>query len=109
MDQRPTPKGETPRAEPEIIPPGQPASRVRRTGPQDWSGYGQDGGVHRVYVAKAGPFGFVLLGLVLAAVAAFVVVLVVGAFLIVIPLAGLLLAAAVISGFWRRGPFRRAP
>ena len=108
MDQRPTPKGETPRAEPEIIPPGDPASRVRRTGPQDWSGYQQDC-VHRVYVAKVGPFGFVLLGLVLAAIAAFVVVFVVGAFLIVIPLAGLLLAAAVVSGFWRRGPFRRAP
>ncbi len=108
MDQRPTPKGEAPRVEPEIIPPGDPALRARRNRPQNWSAGEQDG-VHRVYVAKVGPFGFVLLGLVVAAIAAFVLVFVIGAFLIVIPLAGLLLAAAVISGFWRRGPFRRAP
>ena len=108
MDQRPTPKGEAPRVEPEIIPPGDPALRARRNRPQNWSA-GEQGGVHRVYVAKVGPFGFVLLGLVVAAIAAFVLVFVIGAFLIVIPLAGLLLAAAVISGFWRRGPFRRAP
>jgi hypothetical protein len=108
MDQRPTPKGEAPRVEPEIIPPGDPALRAGRSRPSNWSGGEQDG-VHRVYVAKVGPFGFMLLALFLAAVAAFVVVFIVGAFLIVIPLAGLLLAAAVISGFWRRGPFRRTP
>lgn len=108
MDQRPTPKGEARRAEPEIIPPGDPALWARRNGPQNRSG-GEQNGVHRVYVAKVGPFGFMLLALVVAAIAAFVLVFVIGAFLIVIPLAGLLLAAAVISGFWRRGPFRRTP
>jgi hypothetical protein len=98
MDQRPVSRGEPPRSEPEILPPEESIVRTR------WAD--DDGGVHRVYVAKVGPFGFILMALVLAAIAAVVAIFVVGAFLIVIPLAGLLLAAAIIGGLWR-GPFRR--
>ena len=78
--------------------------RCAQVGAAAWAD--DDGGVHRVYVAKVGPFGFILMALVLAAIAAVVAIFVVGAFLIVIPLAGLLLAAAIIVGLWR-GPFRR--
>jgi hypothetical protein len=98
MDQRSTPKAETPRSEPEILLPGEPAGRGRRD-PRGW----QDGedGVHRIYVSKVGPFSLALFGLAAAAVAALVLTFVIGAFLIVIPIAGLLLGAAIISGLWR--------
>jgi hypothetical protein len=100
MDQRSTPKAETPRSEPEILLPGEPAGRGRRD-PRGW----QDGddGVHRIYVSKVGPFSLALFGLAAAAVAALVLTFVIGAFLIAIPIAGLLLAAAIISGVWRGG------
>ena len=98
MDQRPVSRGEPPRSEPEILPPEESVVRAR------WAD--DDGSVHRVYVAKVGPFGFILMALAMAAIAAVVAIFVVGAFLIVIPLAGLLLAAAIVAGLWR-GPFRR--
>lgn len=97
MDQRPVSRGETPRSEPEILPPEEPIVHAR------WA---NGDSVHRIYVAKVGPFGFVLMAVLLAAIAAVILTFVVGAFLIVIPLAGLLLAAAIISGLWR-GSFRR--
>ncbi len=96
---------EVPRAEPEILPPGDPANPQWNL-PRDREE--REEGIHRVYVAKVGPFGFVLMALLFGAIATVVLAFVVGAFLIVIPLAGLLLAAAVISGLWR-GTFRRIP
>ena len=98
MNQRSTPKAETPRSEPEILLPGDPAVRGRWN-PRGWQA--GDEGVHRVYVAKVGPFGFALFALAAAAIAAIILTFVIGAFLIAIPLAGLLLAAAIISGLWR--------
>jgi hypothetical protein len=97
MNQRIPPNAETPRSEPEILLPGDPAVRGRYD-PRGWQG---QEGVHRVYVTKVGPFGFALFGLAAAAIAAIVLTFVIGAFLIAIPLAGLLLAAAIISGMWR--------
>ncbi len=97
-----TPKAETPRTEPEILLPGDPVTRGR-SDPRGWQA-GEEG-VHRVYVAKVGPFGFALFALAAAAIAAIILTFMIGAFLIVIPLAGLLLAAAIISGLWR-GWFR---
>jgi hypothetical protein len=95
MNQRSTPKAETPRTEPEILLPGDPAVRGR------WAPRGWQGGEEGVYVAKVGPFSFALFALAAAAIVAIVLTFVIGAFLIAIPLAGLLLAAAVISGLWR--------
>jgi hypothetical protein len=94
MDQRPVPAGEKPRVEPEIIPPG--VADARRDGSR-WS----TDATHRIYVAKIGPLGFFLIALAVAALAVLMLVLIVGAFLLWIPIAGLLLAAAVLSGLLR--------
>jgi putative flippase GtrA len=97
MNQRPT-RSERPRSEPEIIPPGDADTRAR------WSFDGR--GTHRVYVARVGPFGFVLLGFVIATLVGLLLLFLLGAFVILIPLAGLLLAVAVVTSFLR-GSFRR--
>ena len=97
--ERPVPDANRPRVEPEIIPPGQPDPRSRR-------GPSFDGrGTQRVYVAQVGPFGFVV-ALVVAIILALVFLLVLGAFVVFIPLAGALLAAAVLLSLFR-GAFRR--
>jgi hypothetical protein len=63
-------------------------------------------GTRRIYVARVGPFGFAMVALAIAVIAALVFLLVLGAFVILIPLAGLVLAAAVIISMLR-GSFRR--
>ena len=98
--ERPVPDANRPRVEPEIIPPGQPDPRSRR-------GASFDGrGTQRVYVTQVGPFGFAMVALAVALVLALVFLLVLGAFVIFIPLAGALLAAAVLLSLFR-GAFRR--
>src|SRR6202035_5079622 len=82
------------RSEPEIIPPGgadgsEPESTfwVREV----------ERGSHRIYVTKIGRFGllpFFLGGIILIALLIFVL----GAFLILIPVAGVVIAAAIIAG-----------
>jgi hypothetical protein len=96
MEQRP----DKPRSEPEIIPPGEQA-RSRWVDGRTWSS-----GTQRIYVARVGPFGFAIVAFAIAIIAALVFLLVLGAFVILIPLAGLLLAAAVIASLLR-GSFRR--
>src|SRR3977135_2131008 len=86
--ERPVPDANRPRVEPEIIPPVKPDPRSRR-------GASFDGrGTQRIYVAQVGPFGFAMVALVVAIVVAVVFLLVLGAFVIFIPLAGALLAGA---------------
>ena len=99
IDQRPVPPPEQPRSEPEIIPPGEadprsPWGTVWRSGPQ------------RVYVARVGPFGFGMVALAAALIATLLFLLVLGAFVILIPLAGLVLAGVVIASMLR-GSFSR--
>jgi hypothetical protein len=53
-----------------------------------------------------GPFGFAMVALAIAVIAALVFLLVLGAFVILIPLAGLVLAAVVITSMLRES-FRR--
>jgi hypothetical protein len=101
MAKRPTPP-EQPRAEPEIIPPERAGARPQWRGEPAWTA---TDGVHRVYVTKVGPLGFVLLALMVAILVALGFLILVGAFLVAIPLAGLLLVAAVIAGLMR-GFFR---
>src|SRR6516225_9547956 len=69
---------EQPRVEPEIIPPSD--VRSRRAGSFD--------GTQRVYVARVGPFGFAMVALAIAALAMLLFLLVLGAFVILISLAG---------------------
>jgi len=95
---------ERPRAEPEIIPPdrsrgaGQPPWRT------SWGPYGsrQAYGTQRVYVTRLGPFGFAVLMLVLAALVALIFIVIVGAFLLWIPVVALLVALAGVYRFLRR-------
>jgi hypothetical protein len=89
--------------EPEIIPPGQDDGRTPRN---EFRGQGtiEEHGIHRIYVTKVGPFGllpFALLGGVLTIT---LVAFLFGFLLILLPVAGLILAAAIIGSFLRGGP-----
>lgn len=98
MSRSPLPP-ETPRVEPEIIPPGR-TGRGPDRGHLHWEAVDQHG-AHRIYVTRLGPFsifGFVLLfGVVVAALIA----LFLGAVLIALPVVALLIAAAVVASFLR--------
>lgn len=59
------------------------------------------GGVRHIYITRLGPLGMVALALMVGILFAITLVLVLGAFLIWIPLVGLLVAAAIISGLLR--------
>ena len=87
-----------PEFEPEIIPPGDARAR--------WQGSFDGRATQRIYVARLGPFGFAMVALAIAFLAAVILVVLLGAFLIWIPIAGLLLAIAVVSsllrGRWQR-------
>jgi hypothetical protein len=96
MERRPRPPADQPRSEPEIIPPERTGAR-----PQ-WDVGGE--GVQRIYVARLGPLGFMLLALTVAILTAVVVVILLGAFLIAMPLVFLLLVIALVAGILRRRP-----
>jgi hypothetical protein len=98
MNERPVSGTDQPRGEPEIIPPGD--VRSRRAG-------SSFDGTQRVYVARVGPFGFVIVALAIAALAMLLFLLVLGAFVILIPLAGLLLAVIIAVGLFRILIWRR--
>jgi hypothetical protein len=98
MDKKPVTRAERPRVEPEIIPPGDPRARSE----------GMFRGTHRIHIARIGPFRFAVLALAIALLAALVLLLVLGAFVVLIPLAGLLLAIALLTS-WLRGSSRRHP
>ena len=94
MDERPGIS--RPRAEPEIIPPGDQPAR--------WED--SDATAPRIHVVRMGPVGVFALLLIVALLAAVFAVVLVGAILIWIPIAGLLLAVAIVSSLWR-GSLRR--
>lgn len=95
------PSNERPRSEPEIIPP----EHIKSRGGVKWTSFDQRG-MHRIYVARLGPFPVAILVLMLAALVTILSLVLIGTFLIWVPLAVLLIAAALISSWWRR-IFRR--
>jgi hypothetical protein len=97
----PTPSGEEPRAEPEILPP----LRGEARGEAMWQS-ADDHGTHRIYVARLGPFSMAMLLLAMALLAAILVILLIGTILIWIPVVAFVIAIAVVSAWWR-GAFRR--
>lgn len=101
-DQRPT-SGEQPRSEPEIIPPGR-SDGWQRGRPRPYLHTGE--GIHRIYVTRLGPFSTFLLVAAIGIAAALLFIILLGAFLLWIPIIGLVLAIAIISGLLR-GYFRR--
>jgi hypothetical protein len=97
MDQQPI-RVERPRVEPEIIVPGESPCRGDRT-------FGRS--THRIYVARLGPVGFFILTLAAALIGALVLLLVLGAFVVLLPVVGLLLAAVLVTGSLRGSARRR--
>jgi hypothetical protein len=87
--------------EPEIIPPGQEPADWRHGHPDPWAHFGVHG-THRIYVRRIGPIGILLIGAVIGILAALVFVMLVGAFFVAIPVAILLLVAAIVGGLMRR-------
>src|SRR5271166_3977164 len=92
------PASEKPRAEPQIIPPGDLDGRPMR----DRYHFDVHGGTQRIYVTRLGPFGIVVLGLLIALIAAVIPIVLLGAVLIWIPVVVLFVAAAIISDLLRR-------
>src|SRR5258708_13665326 len=76
--------------EPEVIPPGDMRSR----------GASFDG-AQRIYVARISPVGFALMGVMIAVLAALFFLLLVGALVVLLPPAGLLLAIIFPVGLFR--------
>ena len=102
IDKRPNMQGEEPRSEPEIIPPGQ-----AKRGQREWV-TSIDAHVGRVYIAKFGPFGTILLTLVVGLLSAVLMVLLFGALLVALPVVVLLVTAAIVAGILRVY-FQRSP
>ncbi len=97
---------ELPRVEPEIIPPDRqdrgPGRGTDWRRPA-WRPYGQNEttGMHRVYVTRIGPFGFVLLTMALAILAAAILLVFAGAILLWLPVVALLIVVGAIFRFLR--------
>lgn len=83
-------------SDPEIIPPGH--SDHDPLWPQDSI---EQRGRHRIYVTRVSPLGFLPFALLSGLVAIAVLVFLFGFFLILIPVAGLVLAAAIIANLLR--------
>lgn len=101
IDKRPNLQGEEPRSEPEIIPPGPAKRGTTRMGDSI------DAHVGRVYIAKFGPLGTILLTLVVGLLTAVLIVLLFGALLVALPAIELLVTAAIVAGLLR--VYFRAP
>jgi hypothetical protein len=97
---------ELPRVEPEIIPPDRQERGPGRGADwrrPAWRPYGQNetAGMHRVYVTRIGPFGFVLLTMAFAILAAAVLLVFAGAILLWFPVVALLIVVGAIFRFLR--------
>ena len=64
-------------------------------------------GTRRIYVRQVGPLGILLVALLIGTLAALIFVILLGAFLIWIPVAILLFVAAIVGGLMRRYFLRR--
>jgi hypothetical protein len=61
-------------------------------------------GSHRIYVTKIGPFGLLPFFLLGGIISIALLIFVLGAFLVLIPVAGFVLAAGIIAGLLRGNP-----
>ena len=87
--------------EPEIIPPDRLEIESPRQPAATWV-WIDAAGTRHIQVRRIGPLGIILLALFIGTLAAMVFVVLVGAFLIWIPVAILLFVAAVVGGLMRR-------
>ena len=89
-----------PQSEPEIIPPGkQPGSGI-------WMSETVHG-VHRIYIRRVGPFEIILWVIIIGAILTVSIGLLLGLFLIAIPIVVALIAIAVVSAVVRAYFYRR--
>ncbi len=107
MGQRPEPQAEEPRSEPEIIPPDH-AGRGSAHASSRARVFVDRHGTERIYVATPGPLGIILVALTAGILSAVLLILLLGAFLIWVPLVVFFVAGAIVSGILRR-KFRRTP
>jgi hypothetical protein len=96
IHQRP-PQPQRPRVEPEIIPPDRSYRRDEGGAARIWVSRGR----HRIHIARPGPFAFILAALMLGGIAAMVFALVVGAFLIALPVAAFLAVSLLLARVFR--------
>ena len=88
-----------PRSEPEIIPPDRPGRRERGI----WvSVHDDDEGPRRVFVAQPGPFTIILALAVLGLIGVVMLILLLSVAVIWIPVVIVLIAAFMLSIYWRR-------
>lgn len=103
-------QAETPRFEPEIIPPGRGRSGAEdgRSGAEDWAGgFGEETiRVHRATLRAPGPLSVIIALVVIGLIAATVLLVLIGVVLVWVPLGALVIAglllAATVRGYWRR-------
>jgi hypothetical protein len=93
MSKPPKPRGEEPRSEPEIIPPGQAEQGTPRTRVFV--------DTQRIYIGKPSPLGLILVTLIIGLLSAAILVLLLGAFLFLLPLAVLFVTALIVAGLFR--------
>jgi hypothetical protein len=94
-DETPKPPPRPPRAEPEIIPPG--ASHD----PLGTRIFIDETTSQRIFVGRLGPLGLIGIALTVAVVFAVILVLLLGAFLLWIPIVGALVAIGLVAGVLR--------
>lgn len=102
-NQRPMPKGDKPRPEPEIIPPGEATRDFHRT-----RVFVDVHDADRIYATKLGPFGFVLVVLITALLLAVLIALLLATLLIWLPLLVLFVAGTIVVKVLRTY-FAKAP
>ena len=87
-------------SEPEILPPGEDGGRQ-----PDYSSWGrgpfEERNVRRIYVTKVGPFALLPYALLGGAIAIALITFLFGFLLLLLPVAGLVLASAIIGSFLR--------
>ncbi len=105
MDKRPIDRAVESGPEPEIIPPDRSHRRPGQGDARIWASFGQNR-FERIYIAKPGPLTLILASLVLGLVGLGIVVVLLGAFLVWLPLTVLVVAGLILSSALR-GYFRR--
>lgn len=86
MSKPPTPPSEDPHSQPEVIPPGQAERGTEHV---------------RVYIAKPGPLGTILVVLIVGLLSAVFLLLLLGALLIWLPVVVLFVTGAIVIGLLR--------
>jgi hypothetical protein len=94
------PNSEEPRSEPEIIQPHEQSGRPGRDQPRVHVFF-DTSGAEKIYIAKPGPLGAILMILIAAMLAAVFLALLFAAFFFLLPIIVLLAAAAIIVGLLR--------